>query len=89
MQKACRSPRSPSRANDVHDRGAQPTLAPWRWSKPDADRLRRVSAHRGAALGKRLRELDRKDAKGHKGSTGAKDSQSDGESPLVTGPRAD
>lgn len=60
-----------------------PPLATLEVAVLDADRLRRAFRRiAGAALGKRLRELDRKDAKGHKrGSTGAKDSQSDGESP--------
>ncbi len=52
--------------------------------RPATAAFRRIA---GAALGKRLRELDRKDAKGtQRGSTGAKTPQSDGESPgLVTG----
>lgn len=48
----------------------------------DANRLRRAFRRiAGAALEKLLRDLDRKDAKGHKGSKAAKDSKSDGESP--------
>lgn len=45
-----------------------PPLAPLEVAVLDADRLRRAFRRiAGAALGKRLRELDRKDAKGHKG----------------------
>lgn len=43
-----------------------PPLATLEVAVLDADRLRRAFRRiAGAALGKRLRELDRKDAKGH------------------------
>lgn len=60
-----------------------PPLATLEVAVLDADRLRRAFRRiAGAALGKRLRETGSQRCQGtQRGSTGAKDSQSDGESP--------
>lgn len=68
-----------------------PPLATLEVAVLDADRLRRAFRRiAGAALGKRLRELDRKDAKGHKGFHGRQRLPVRRRiAGLVTGPRAD
>lgn len=68
-----------------------PPLATLEVAVLDADRLRRAFRRiAGAALGKRLRELDRKDAKGHKGVPGRQRLPVRRRiAGLVTGPRAD
>lgn len=68
-----------------------PPLATLEVAVLDADRLRRAFRRiAGAALGKRLRELDRKDAKGHKGVPRAPKTPSPTANRRISdGPRAD